>query len=292
MEYISEVFQTLFKYAQTIKFSDIADIAIIAYFIYRLLILIRRTSAAQVAKGILFLVAVMWLSSLFELNVLKFVINKAMELGALALIIMFQPELRRMLEHVGSSSLGSFFTKEVTQKEMERTIMQTVNACVYLSRLKIGALIVFEKHIKLDEIIKSGTEIDAEVTGELIKNIFYPRAPLHGGAVIIRNGRIDGAGCVLPLSANTNLSRDLGMRHRAGIGMSEHSDALVVIVSEETGSLSVATDGKLRRHLATETFEKILRKELMPEETGETLEKAASFLNIFKVKKNDKRNAE
>ena len=157
-----------------------------------------------------------------------------------------------------------------------------------MSRSRTGALIVFERHIQLDEVLRSGTKLDAEVSSELLKNIFFVKAPMHDGAAIIREGRVLGAGCMLPLSRNVNLSRDLGMRHRAGIGMSENSDAVVVLVSEETGTISVAVGGMLKRHLMTETLEQLLRNELLPpsEEDGGTQSKKASLRGLFpKVKK-------
>ena len=163
-----------------------------------------------------------------------------------------------------------------------------------LSTDKVGALMVFERKTLLDDVLKSGTVIDATASAELLKNLFWNKAPMHDGAVIVRNGRVAGAGCMLPLSTNVNLSRDLGMRHRAGIGMSENSDAVVAIVSEETGSISVAVDGMLKRHLAPETLERLLRKELMPSEAPRTArgELISNLGNLFKFKKGDKADGE
>ena len=158
------------------------------------------------------------------------------------------------------------FRTESEITELEKAIDQTVVACSEMSRTKTGVLMVFERNINLDDIVRTGTELDCEVVSELLKNIFFVKAPMHDGAVIVRHGRIVGGGCMLPLSKNVNLSRDLGMRHRAGIGMSENSDAVVVIVSEETGSISVAIGGMLKRHLMPETLGKLLRNELMPSE--------------------------
>ena len=253
-------------YFATIRISDIVDIAIIAYLIYHLLLLTRRTSSGQVVKGIALLLIALWASSLFQLHVLSFILNRTVELGLLALIIVFQPEIRRFLEQVGSSNLTKVFRREEKPSEFDNAIKQTVLAYTELSKAKIGALTVFERNISLADQIKTGTVLDAAVTSELLKNIFWPKAPMHDGAVVIRDGRIAGAGCMLPLSGNVNLSRDLGMRHRAGIGMSEHSDAVVALVSEETGAISVAVGGMLKRHLALETLERLLRNELMPDE--------------------------
>ena len=193
-------------------------------------------------------------------------LQKTVELGLIALVIIFQPELRRLLERMGSKTFPSFGSKPLETLGMDNVISQTIAACTQLSSTKTGALIVFERGVTLDEQMRSGTTVNSDVTAELLKNIFYPKAPLHDGAVVIRDGRIAAAGCVLPLTSNTNLSPDLGTRHRAGIGMSEHSDAVVVIVSEETGGISIAVDGMLKRRLSAETFEAILRSELLPAE--------------------------
>ena len=181
----------------------------------------------------------------------------------------------------------SIFSREDTVTEMEKTIAQTVLACTEMSRSRTGALIVFEQKMQLDDMVRSGTVLDAAVSSELLKNIFFVKAPMHDGAVIIRHGRLLGAGCMLPLSKNVNLSRDLGMRHRAGIGMSENSDAVVVIVSEETGSISVAIGGMLRRHLMPETLENILRNELMPQEESEQPEKRRFLARLLAGRKED-----
>ena len=237
----------------------------------------------------LIFLAVLFLSSILHLNGISFILSRMLEWGVLALIILFQPEIRRVLEQVGSQRLKflNLFSREGTVSEMERTIAQTVLACTEMSRSRTGALIVFEQKMQLDDMVRSGTVLDAAVSSELLKNIFFVKAPMHDGAVIIRHGRLLGAGCMLPLSKNVNLSRDLGMRHRAGIGMSENSDAVVVIVSEETGSISVAIGGMLRRHLMPETLENILRNELMPQEEGEQPEKRRFLAKLLSGRKED-----
>ena len=184
--------------------------------------------------------------------------------GVLALIILFQPEIRRILEQMGSRRFIAFFNHTESRSVMDETIGQTVLACTEMSQSRTGALIVFEREILLDDMVRSGTVLDAAVSAELLKNIFFVKAPRHDGAVIVRRGRVLAAGCMLPLSKNVNLSRDLGMRHRAGIGMSENSDAIVVIVSEETGTISVAVGGMLKRHLAPQTLGRLLTNELAP----------------------------
>ena len=168
---------------------------------------------------------------------------------------------------------------------VEQAISQTVLACTEMSQTRTGALIVFEREMQLDDMVRSGTVLDAAVSGELLKNIFFVKAPMHDGAVIVRHGRVLGAGCMLPLSKNVNLSRDLGMRHRAGIGMSENSDAVVVIVSEETGSISVAIGGMLKRHLKPETLENLLRNELLPREEDDADKPKFNLLNLLNLLK-------
>ena len=247
----------------TIRFSDIVDILIVAYLIYNVIMLIRKTNSYRLAQGVLLILIALWLSGVLKLTMFNRILQKTVELGLIALVIIFQPELRRLLERMGSKALPRFGAKPLETLGMDNVISQTIAACTQLSATKTGALIVFERSVTLDEQMRSGTIINSDVTAELLKNIFYPKAPLHDGAVVIRDGRI-AAG--LPLTSNTNLSPDLGTRHRAGIGMSEHSDAVIVIVSEETGGISIAVDGMLKRRLSPDTFEAILRSELVPAE--------------------------
>ena len=262
-EMIQMIFQGYFPVIR-IQLADLLDIAILTGIIYKLLWMLRKTSSGRVLRGILILLLAMVVSSAISLTATSFLLKQVVELGVLVLVILFQPEIRRFLERMGSGSLGLVFasTRE-PGAELETAIQQTTEAYTDMSRDKVGALMVFERQNMLDDVIKTGTALDCAVSSELLKNIFWNKAPLHDGAVIVRNGRIVGAGCMLPLSGNVNLSRDLGMRHRAGIGMSEHSDAVVVIVSEETGSISAAVGGMLKRHLAPETLERLLRNELL-----------------------------
>ena len=249
-----------------LQLTDILDIAILSFVIYKLLWMLRKTSSGRVLRGLLILGLAMALSSsnFLGLTATSWLLDRVVQWGIVVLAVLFQPEIRRFLERMGSGRLGLVFasTKEAGQ-EVETAILQTTEAYTDLSRDKVGALMVFERQNLLDDVIKTGTALDCAVSSELLKNIFWNKAPLHDGAVILRDGRIVGAGCMLPLSGNVNLSRDLGMRHRAGIGMSEHSDAVVAIVSEETGSISVAVGGMLKRHLAPETLERLLRNELL-----------------------------
>ncbi len=265
MEGIKELFLVIWNIILTIRIWDIIDIAIVAYLIYHLLVFVRKTSSGNVFKGIVLLIVIMWVSSMLHLNMISYLLGKTMELGILALIILFQPEIRKFLGQVGTSNIRSFFGKNKDIQLIETAIEHTVAACRDMSASKTGALIVFERDILLDDYVKTGTIVNSEPSAELLKNIFFPKTPLHDGAVIIKDGRIISAGCMLPMTSNTNLSRDLGMRHRAAIGMSERSDAVVVIVSEETGSISVAIDGMLKRHLTIPTLEKLLMQELITE---------------------------
>ena len=293
MDAILQILQRLWGMIWPIGIADIVDILIMAFIIYKVIMLIRRTSSGAVAKGILLLLLALWLSSasVFRLNTVNFLLGKVVEWGVLALVILFQPEIRRFLEQMGRSSLGQLFTNQEDINEIENAITQTVEAYASLSKSKTGALMVFERKNMLDEAIKTGTAMDCTVNAELLKNLFWNKAPLHDGAVIVRNGRIVGAGCMLPMSGNVNLSRDLGMRHRAGIGASEQFDSVVAIVSEETGSISVAVGGMLKRHLAPETLDRLLRNELLPEQ-DEQEPASFKFANLFRARKGEKADVE
>ena len=282
---LGEVIAVCGRYLLTIRLSDILDIAIMVFVLYKVLTLVQSTKAASLLKGLFVFLAALVLSSVFKLNGINYIMSKMVEMGVLALIILFQPEIRRILEQMGSRRFIAFFTHTESGDVMEQTISQTVMACTDMSQTRTGALIVFEREILLDDMVRSGTVLDASVSSELLKNIFFVKAPMHDGAVIIRHGRVLGAGCMLPLSKNVNLSRDLGMRHRAGIGMSENSDAVVVIVSEETGAISVAIGGMLKRHLKPETLENILRNELLPKEDAEEDTQKFSLANLLRAGK-------
>jgi len=252
------------QYFQGFSVADALDILIIAFVVYKVLGFIHRTKTARIARTLVFVFIVLWVSDKLQLHVINFVLTKAIEIGLLAVVVLFQPEIRRVLERFGKNKLtAALFSREGNSQMMEPVIVQTVLAATQMSKEKTGALIVFERDISLDDMMKTGTIINADVNAELLRNIFFDKSPLHDGAVIIKDGQIKAAGCMVPLSNNSNLSRDLGMRHRAGIGVSEQSDAVSVIVSEETGSIAFAVDGMLKRHLTPETFEKLLRNELI-----------------------------
>ena len=263
MTAIQNFFQNLLYQIPKIGISDIIDILVVSFLIYTVLRLVRSSSAARVAWTVLVLLIATWLTSEFDLYACNWILNKILELGFISLVVIFQPEIRRAMERFG----GKFFLNLVdpaSKKSVEEsTIEATVSACEIMSKERVGVLLIFERSVSLEEYFKTGTLIDAKVTEQLLRNLFFPKASLHDGAVIVRGGRIAAAGCVMPLSENTHLSSDLGTRHRAGIGTSEVSDAVVVIVSEETGTISVAIGGMLKRHLAPQTLEKLLSNELM-----------------------------
>ena len=264
MDAVRELFGTL----TTMQWRDILDIVLVTYLIYRVVLLVRTTASMRIFKGIIAILVVSALTQIWGLRTLNFLLGQILSIGLLALVILFQPELRRMMDHLGSTvSLRRFLTPEKKLDEMEMVIHQTVKACEIMGRERVGALIVFARTHQLDEYFKTGTLIDSRVSEQLIRNIFFPKAALHDGAMIIRDGRIAAAGCVMPLSDSHRLSADLGTRHRAGVGTSEASDAVVVIVSEETGTISVAVGGMLKRHLAPQTLERLLRQELIKEES-------------------------
>lgn len=281
MNGITEALTKAINYMMTIRISDFIDIIIVAYLIYHAILFIKKTNSYNLAKGLVLLLVMLGVSGLLKLTVINFLLRRTVELGLIALIILFQPELRRLLERMGR---GFNSGKSGAGTVMDSAITQTVLACTDMSASKTGALIIFERNINLNAAMSTGTIINANATAELIKNIFFNKAPLHDGALIVRDGRLAAAGCVLPLTQSTNLSKELGMRHRAGIGMSEQSDAVVVIVSEETGAISVAIEGMLKRHLSAATLDKLLRSELIEENITED-KRSISYLmkKVFKV---------
>lgn len=264
-----ETIQSIFQQLQGMQWSDYLDIIIVAVLIFKLLPLLRSTGTIRVAWVIVLVIVFASLTEALNLHTLSFLFSQLLAVGLIALVVLFQPELRRMLEHLSRIKFKGLLGGEKVSQEMVSVISQTVRACESMSRERIGALIVFVRDNQLEEQLKTGTMIDAQVSEQLIRNIFFPKAVLHDGAMIIRGGRVAGAGCVLPLSESNRISADLGTRHRAGVGMSEASDAVVVIVSEETGAISVAVGGMLKRHLAPQTLERLLRNELCPDEADQ-----------------------
>jgi diadenylate cyclase len=250
---------------------DVIDIAIVAYVLYKLFMLIRETRAEQLLKGLLVLLVSLKVSEWLGFYTINWILRNTVTLGLIALLIVFQPELRRALEQIGR---GKFFSKSVLsmgEEELTRMVNEVTRAVNLLSKNKTGALIVIEGETKLNEIVETGVLIEGYLSAELLLNIFMPKSPLHDGAVIIRNGKLEAAGCFLNLTDNPNISKELGTRHRAAIGMSEGSDSLVVVVSEETGTISIAQGGKLSRFLDIKTVRERLRKSFNQEKASISL---------------------
>ncbi len=276
---------------QSIHPVDIIDTLLVIYLVYKVLQLVRETRAMQLLKGLLLLMVLYMAVDLFELNTMRYLLEMVFQYGVIALLVVFQPELRRMLETVGRTRISNLNVFNIghfdanTQKQQWNAAIGTIcNAANTLARSKTGALMVLERTTKLGEIIKTGTVVDAIPSVELIGNLFFVNSPLHDGAMIIRDGKIFAAGCYLPLSDNHEISRELGTRHRAGLGMSENSDAVVIIVSEETGVISVAIKGVLTRNYNAESLAELLKTEILSDgAVSETSEKKESF---WKSKKN------
>lgn len=264
------------KYMQLLRISDFIDIGIVAIIIYYIITLLRDTRAMQVVKGLIFLFAVVFISRSLHFNALNYILGGAMQIGVFAVIVIFQPEFRNLLERMGRFKVGRIidFAVDSSSDDVFSAIDSVVKAATDMSATKTGALIVLEKETRLGEFISTGTMLDANVSSSLLENIFVPNTPLHDGAVIIRGNKIMTAGCVLPLSANSNLSKELGTRHRAALGLSEATDAVVVVVSEETGKISIARNGSLTRNLSGDSLAKALSKIFTQNtETAETIDK-------------------
>lgn len=281
-----EVLELILLQIKGMRWSDYLDIILVAYLIYKLLPLFRSTGTVRIAWVVGVIIVMASLTDVLELHTLSYLFSQVLTVGLLALVVLFQPELRRMIDHLSNVKLHQFLGKQKPQQEMVTVIAQTVHACEMMSRERVGALIVFARDNRLDEYFKTGTMIEGRVSEQLIRNVFFPKAALHDGAMIIRDGLVTAAGCVLPLSESDRLSLDLGTRHRAAVGMSELSDAVVVVVSEETGVISVAVGGMLKRHLAPQTLERLLRNELCPEE--EPREENLAVKLYQKLQKKDK----
>lgn len=252
-----EIFKLMLSTIKNMSFFSVLDILVVAYIFFKIYMLMKETRAEQLFKGIILIFVLIPISQILNLTVLNFILNKTITIGVLSIIIIFQPEIRRALEHLGRSA---FTDKHIFENEetMEIVITEIVNAVESLSKSKTGALIVIEQKTGIGEIIKTGTKIDAEISGALLENIFVVNTPLHDGATVIRNGRIIAAGCFLPLTNNDKISKKLGTRHRAAIGITETSDALTIIVSEETGTISLAVNGRLVRNYDKDKLKKIL----------------------------------
>ena len=268
LSFLTDTFGKLGAQFLSISFNDIVDIALLAVVLYYVYRFVRERRAGKLALGLAILVVFYALTAIFEMHAMSFLLQNVFQVGLLALIILFQPELRAALEKVGGDPLRSI--RNLTEpKEVAETTRAIDNICIAASdmaRDRTGALIVIERTTKLGDIMKTGVQVDAVISQSLIKNIFFNKAALHDGAMIVRAGRVCAAGCVLPLSGNQGLSRDLGTRHRAAVGMSETADSVLVVVSEETGAISVAIGGMLKRHLSPEILQKMLESELLGDE--------------------------
>ncbi len=274
---------------RTITIVDVIDMLLVAYIIYQAIQLVRETRAEQLVKGLLFILVFYLIAIPLGFKTMRFITDLVLRNAVIAMLIIFQPELRRALEQMGRSKLGDLNVFPVSQSEdavgrikLIKLIDAIVDSCAFLSKQKIGALIVLERQTKLGDIIKTGTIIDSEPSMELVGNIFFPNSPLHDGALVVRGGKLFAAGCFLPLSDNPQISRTLGTRHRAALGMSENSDAIVVIVSEETGVISVAQKGKLERNYNLERLSTQLRLTILGEQNNGGGEKKPG---LWKVKK-------
>ena len=257
------ILEAIRKFFVLFRISDIVDIAIVAYIAYKAIKLVKETRAGQLVKGLVVLVALLPLSQWLRLNTINYILRNTMQVGLVALLVVFQPELRRALEKVGTSKLSNIFNPQ--NDDNGELIGEICEAVSFMSQEKIGALIVLERETKLGEILNSGTELQAKTTSSLLINIFIPNTPLHDGAVVIREGKIQAAACILPLTQNDSLSRELGTRHRAALGVTENSDCVVIVVSEETGKISFVQAGEMARGLTNQSLENKLQKALAKE---------------------------
>lgn len=284
-EAIASWWEWMVSIAMNFQFKDAVDIIIVAFLIYGVVKLVRETRAGQLVKGLFLLVILFIISSYFNLVMVSRVLAYFFQFAFVAILIVFQPEIRKALEQVGRNNVGQSIAAVVTGRDRSydcAQIRKAINAVVdgvgILQQLKMGALIVFERKTKLGDIIETGTQINCEPSGQIVGNIFFNKAPLHDGAMIIRDGMIHAAGCILPLTKNTSVSAELGTRHRAALGVSEESDAVVVVVSEETGQISVAVNGVLARRFTRNTLRDVLEGYLIPQEEASTVRRKFGVL--------------
>ena len=284
-EAIASWWEWMVSIAMNFQFKDAVDIIIVALLIYGVVKLVRETRAGQLVKGLFLLVILFIISSYFNLVMVSRVLAYFFQFAFVAILIVFQPEIRKALEQVGRNNVGQSIAAVVTGRDRSydrAQIRKAINAVVdgvgILQQLKMGALIVFERKTKLGDIIETGTQINCEPSGQIVGNIFFNKAPLHDGAMIIRDGMIHAAGCILPLTKNTSVSAELGTRHRAALGVSEESDAVVVVVSEETGQISVAVNGVLARRFTRDTLRDVLEGYLIPQEEASTVRRKFDVL--------------
>ncbi len=281
---MSAIMEKLSYYVQFIRIMDIVDIIIVAFVIYKAIKFLKGTIAARLLKGIFILILVTQLSSVLNLYLVNYILVNVMQVGFVALIVVFQPELRRSLEKIGRASWWNrfFVNEEEIEKSVKNTVVSVCSAVDELSRNRVGALIILERHNKISDIVRVGVQLNSDVSAELLVNIFVPNTPLHDGAVIIRDNKIVAASCFLPLTQNPDLNVELGTRHRAAIGISETSDCISLVVSEETGKISISLDGTLTRNLTVESLEKALTKALSPEPNQLNEKKLKSWKGLKK----------
>ena len=275
--------ESVWRFISLMRPGDFIDILIVAFALFKGIKLVQETRAQQLVKAVVILLLILWGSTLFGLHTIKYILENVMQVGFIALLIIFQPELRRLLEKVGRSKIGNLFTQ--SPENIDRMVEEIAEAATYLSAHKIGALVAIEKNTKIGDVVTTGTPLSADISSALLINIFIPNTPLHDGAVVIQDGRISAASCLLPLTQNDSLSRELGTRHRAALGLSEISDAVVIIVSEETGKISVAKDGDMVRNLTGDTLRRILYKNLVETETVNPTEEIRKWKGVFQWKK-------
>ena len=300
METVYNMFNSFISLLKTFGFSDLFDIIIIAFIIYHFIKLVRETRAGQLVKGILILIFAYAMSSELKFRMLSGLLNNFFQFGIIALLVVFQPELRRALEQIGRSKLSTYLRSastgeyEAVYLRIKSCIDNIIDTSMLFSQTRTGALVVFERQTKLGDIVDTGTIVNAMASVPLIGNIFFNKAPLHDGAMIVRDGTIYAAGCILPLTKNENISLDLGTRHRAALGISEISDAVALVVSEETGSISVTQNGIIRRDLEKDELRNILYKELLLSEVNDKNTKKifVSLKTLIKKKKGTVNNVE
>lgn len=286
LDAVASWWEWVLSIARSFQFKDAIDILIIGLLLYGAIKLVRETRAGQLVKGLLLLVFLFLISGYLQLVMVSQVLYYFFNFAFVAILIVFQPEIRKALEQMGRSNMSKSIADAVTGRDRDeerQRIRKAINAIVdgvgILQQLKMGALIVFERQTKLGEIIETGTKINCEPSGQIVGNIFFNKAPLHDGAMIIRDGMIHAAGCILPLTKNASVSAELGTRNRAALGVSEESDAVVVVVSEETGQISVAVNGVLARRFTRDTLRDVLESYLIPqEEKTSTVRRGLSFL--------------
>lgn len=293
MDVVVNIWNSFFSLAKQFRVSDALDVILVSFIIYSGIKLVRETRAEQLVKGILVLVAVWGLSYILRLYMMKSLLTYFFQFSVMALLVVFQPEIRRALEQIGRSGIGNKHWTfglpsddyEVLAQQSRRGVNAVVDAAAVLQKQKTGALIVFERQTKLGDIIDTGTVVNAIPSVPIICNVFFNKAPLHDGAMIMRGGMLYAAGCILPLTKSDNVSIDLGTRHRAAIGMSENSDAVVVVVSEETGQISVAVNGVLTRNYTRETLKSQLESLILTKETEPSEKRQSFFPPLRRVKK-------